>query len=58
MDPGTDVDNILKTLGRFGKYQIIQMALLTLFVLQNSFHLVSAVYIGKYDNTYKYNVPC
>lgn len=46
MDPGTDVDNILKTLGRFGKYQIIQMALLTLFVLQNSFHLVSAVYIG------------
>lgn len=58
MDPGTDVDNILKTLGRFGKYQIIQMALLTLFVLQNSFHLVSAVYIGKYDNKYNYNDPC
>ena len=48
IDPWTEVDNVLCSLGRTGRYQIIQMFLIMLFIMENSFHLVSSVYIGKY----------
>ncbi|XP_076103335.1 solute carrier family 22 member 6-A-like [Mytilus galloprovincialis] len=46
MDPGVQVDKILYALGSSGKYQRIQLALCFLFTLENSFHLIAAVYIG------------
>ncbi|XP_076103427.1 solute carrier family 22 member 6-A-like isoform X2 [Mytilus galloprovincialis] len=46
ISPATDVDNILKTLGGFGKYQKIQLLLICFFVLEDSFHLISSVYIA------------
>ncbi|CAC5426710.1 SLC22A4_5 [Mytilus coruscus] len=46
MDHGVQVDKILYALGSLGKYQRIQLALCFLFTLENSFHLIAAVYIG------------
>jgi hypothetical protein len=48
MDPGTDVDKILHSLGKFGKYQKIQLCMILIFVMENSFHLMATVFIGKY----------
>lgn len=54
MDPGTDVDKILHSLGKFGKYQKIQLCMILIFVMENSFHLMATVFIGKYISTNVY----
>jgi hypothetical protein len=48
IDPVTEVDYILKSLGSVGKYQKTQLFFILLFIMENSFHLVSSVYIGKW----------
>ena len=50
IDPVTEVDCILKSLGSVGKYQKTQLFFILLFIMENSFHLVSSVYIGKEHN--------
>ena len=54
MDPGTDVDKILYSLGKFGKYQKIQLCMILIFIMENSFHLMATVFIGKYIFTNVY----
>jgi hypothetical protein len=54
MDPGTDVDKILYSLGKFDKYQKIQLCMILIFIMENSFHLMATVFIGKYIFTNVY----
>ena len=54
MDPGTDVDKILHSLGKFVKYQKIQLCMILIFIMENSFHLMATVFIGKYIFTNVY----
>ncbi|CAG2187913.1 unnamed protein product [Mytilus edulis] len=46
MDPGTDVDHVLQSLGNVGKYQKFQLSLLFVFMLENAFHLMAANYVS------------
>lgn len=48
MDPGTDVDHVLQSLGSLGKYQKIQLSFLFIFMLENAFHLIAANYVSEY----------
>lgn len=48
IDPVTEVDYILKSLGSVGKYQKTQLVFILLCIMENSFHLGSSVYIGKW----------
>lgn len=47
MEQRTDVDRVLHSIGLFGKYQKIQMALIALFSFESSLHIASMVFIGK-----------
>lgn len=56
LGPDTNVDDIFHSIGVYGKYQIKQILLLMLFMLENAFHLMGAVYIGKIKQLVSNNV--
>ncbi|XP_041373762.1 solute carrier family 22 member 3-like isoform X2 [Gigantopelta aegis] len=43
-----DVDEVWKTLGRFGRYQLGQLVILIIAGIPMAFHIVSVVFIGKH----------
>ncbi|KAK3097972.1 hypothetical protein FSP39_014956 [Pinctada imbricata] len=46
MDSNTDVDDVLKSLGTWGKYQTFQLALSTIGIWPSAFQLLSIVFTG------------
>ncbi|XP_041376634.1 organic cation transporter protein-like [Gigantopelta aegis] len=43
-----DVDEVWKTLGRFGRYQLVQLFILILAGIPMAFHVLSVVFIGNF----------
>ncbi|KAK3096477.1 hypothetical protein FSP39_000576 [Pinctada imbricata] len=56
MDPETDVDDLLKSLGRWGNFQKFQLAFNLLGFWPAAFHLLSIVFIG-YRPDFECKVP-
>ena len=42
-----DVDEVWKTLGQFGRYQLLQLTVLVIAALPTAFHILSIVFIGE-----------
>lgn len=61
MDRKPDVDEILRSLGKWGRYQILQTFLTAMNAVPYAFHLLSVVFIGKCSKTptlNKFSIYC
>lgn len=49
MDRKPDVDELLRALGKWGRYQLLQTVLVGMDAIPCAFHLLSVVFIGEWE---------